>query len=263
LGPHFGLSFNYVAPATQADGREVVLKVGVPRQELNTEIAALQLYAGRGSVRLLDADPALGALLLERIQPGEMLSGLAERDDEAATRIAAEVMAQLWRPVPAEHSFPNVADWAADLADLRPHFDGGTGPFPPHLVDLAEQLFADLLPSQAAPVVLHGDLHHYNILSGSQGSWLAIDPKGIVGEPAYETGALLRNPSPQVFGWPNVAQLYARRVAVLAEVLGLERQRIAAWGVAQGVLACWWSCEDTGDGWQDELPWVEHLIPLL
>ena len=164
--------------------------------------------------------------------------------DEAATRIAAGVMQQLWRPPPQKHAFRSVTDWAAGLRRLREEFDGGTGPFPPELVSLAEGLFAELLASMDAPVVLHGDLHHYNILAAGRRPWLAIDPKGILGEPAYEVGAWLRNPLPQVAGWSDLEEILARRVAVLAEMLGFERRRLLGWGTAQAVLAAWWSYED-------------------
>jgi streptomycin 6-kinase len=131
---------------------------------------------------------------------------------------------------------------------MRERFGGGTGPFPPKLVDEAETLFAELLDSSAAPVLLHGDLHHSNVLAAAREPWLAIDPKGLVGEPAYEVGALLRNPLPQLFNWPEPVRVSERRVAQLAEELGFERARVRGWGVAQAVLAGWWSFEDTGSG---------------
>ena len=252
LPPFDNLTYNYVAPAARADGSEAVLKLGVPNPELLSEMEALRHYDGRGSVRLLAADEEWGALLLERLRPGATL--VTEEDDEAATRIAAGVMAQLWRPPPREHGFRSVADWAAGLERLRDTFDGGTGPFPPRLVSLAEGLFAELLPSMASPVVLHGDLHHDNILAAGRRPWLAIDPKGILGEPAYEVGAWLRNPLPQVAGWPDLEKILARRVAVFAEMLGFERKRLLAWGAAQAVLSAWWSYEDgfsTGEAWTD------------
>lgn len=244
LPPFDNLSYNYVAPAVRADGSEAVLKVGVPNPELSSEIDALRHVDGRGGVRLLAADDSWGALLLERLRPGVTL--VTVEDDEAATRIAAGVMQQLWRPPPEDHNFRSVADWAAGLQRLRAHFDGGAGPFPPHLVALAERLFAELLPSMDPPVVLHGDLHHDNILAAERRPWLAIDPKGITGEPAYEVGAWLRNPLPQVADWPNLEQILGRRVAIFAEMLGFEQQRLLAWGVAQAVLSSWWSYEDHG-----------------
>jgi streptomycin 6-kinase len=241
LLPPFELSYNYVAPAVRSDGTEVVLKAGVPNRELWTEMEMLRLCDGRGMVRLLEADEDLGAMVLERLQPGTML--VTVTDDEQATAIAAEVMRALWRPAPEEHPFPSVVGWATGLGRLRQTF-GGSGPFPEPLVAMAERLFGELLGSMAEPVVLHGDLHHYNILAATRAPWLAIDPKGVVGEPAYECGALLRNPVPHFMDGPDPGGMLARRVDQLAEALGFERERIAAWGVAQAVLSAWWSYED-------------------
>lgn len=249
IGPPFApLSYNYAARAEGPRGERLVLKVGVPVSELSSEIEALRMLEGRGAVRLIDADAEAGALLLERLEPGTPLVALCELDDAGATSAAASVMRKLWRPVPHEHSFPSVADWGRGFRRMRERFGGGTGPFPPKLVDEAETLFAELLDSSAAPVLLHGDLHHCNVLAAAREPWLAIDPKGLVGEPAYEVGALLRNPLPQLFNWPEPVRVSERRVAQLAEELGIERARVRGWGVAQAVLAGWWSFEDTGSG---------------
>lgn len=255
--PFDGLSYNYVAPGVRADGLPVVLKAGVPNRELTTEIAALQLYDGHGIVRLLAADPAGGALLLERLLPGTPLAELP--DDEQATTIASSVMRQLWRPVPADHPFPTVTDWASGLRKMRAHFGGTTGPFPPTQVERAETLFAELIDSQAEPVLLHGDLHHHNIVTAQRESWLAIDPKGLVGEPAYEVGALLRNPMPEILSMPQPTRVLERRVDQLAEALQLDRSRLIGWSFAQAVLSAWWSYEDHGHGWELALAFAELL----
>jgi len=256
----FELSYNYVAPAIRADGIDVVLKAGVPNPELLTEIAALRHYDGHGIVRLLDADPEQGVMLVERLRPGIPLVTLA--DDKQATSIAAQVMKQLWRPVPPDHLFPTVHKWAAGMKRLREHFGGGTGPLPVRLVETAESLFAELLASMDTPVLLHGDLHHWNILSAEREPWLALDPKGVVGEPAYEVGALLRNPLPQLLNWPQPGRILARRVDQLSEELGIDRQRLIGWGVAQAVLSAWWSIEDHGHGWEEAMTCAELLADL-
>jgi streptomycin 6-kinase len=256
LLPHFPLSYNYVAPVVRADGTHAVIKAGPPHPELLCEMAALRLYAGQGCARLLAADEARGIFLIERLEPGTTLRH--HPDDESATRIAAQVMAALWRPLPADHPFPTTARWAQGLAWLRAHYGGGTGPFPPALVDRAEGLFGELLASSEPPVLLHGDLHHENILAAGRAPWLAIDPKGLAGEPAYEVGALLRNP-PGVAAWPDLARIQARRVAILAETLGLDRERLLGWGLAQAVLSAWWSVEDHGSGWERAI----HIAAVL
>ena len=251
LPPLDDLTYNYIAPALMRDGTQVILKLGVPGAELNPEfgceIEALRRFDGRGCVRLLAADVDIGALLLERAEPGTTLAALS--DDEEATRIATRVMRRLWRPVVGDHPFPTVSRWGPGFSRLRQRFHGGSGPLPERLTGKAERLFSELLSSSAQPVLLHGDLHPWNILRAKREPWLAIDPKGVVGEPAYEVGALLRNMvDPQLRGDDPVG-LARRRLDILAVELSIDRRRLQGWGIAQAVLSAWWDIEDgTGDG---------------
>lgn len=249
IGPPFALSFNYVAPAVRSDGTPVVVKACLPNGEF-TQAEVLRLCDGRGMVQLLEYDQDEEVMLLERLVPGILLSTL--EDDEEATSIAASVMRQVWRPIPVEHPFPAVSDWGQGFVRLRQHYAGGSGPFPPALLAQAEALFAELTASMAKPVILHGDLHHENILSATRQPWLAIDPKGLVGEPAYETGALLRNELSVVFEATQPGRVMARRVNQLAEELGLDRERVRGWGLAQAVLSAWGDFEDFGRLGEDD-----------
>ncbi len=239
----FDLSYNYVAPAVRSDGTPVVVKACLPNGE-TTQVEALRLFDSHGIVRLLEYDEGDEVMLLERLQPGTPLSIV--EDDEKATSIAASVMRQMWQPVSQEHPFPTVFDWGKGFVRLRQHYGGGCGPFPPALLEEAETLFAELNASMADRVLLHGDLHHENILAAEREPWLAIDPKGLVGEPAYETGALLRNQLSVVLEDSQPGRVMARRVDQLAEELGLDRARVRDWGLAQSVLSMWWSIEDFG-----------------
>jgi streptomycin 6-kinase len=257
VGPPFDLSFNYVAPGIRSDGREVVIKLGIPNPELTCEIRALRLYGGRGAVALLDADEDGGALLMDRVIPGVDLTSVL--NDEHATRIAAQTMRKLWQHSPKDNVFPTVRTWADGLKRLRKRFDGRTGPFPARLVDMAENLFAELLSSAPNAVLLHGDLHHSNILS-AQDEWIAIDPKGVIGEPEYEVAALLENPKPQLF---TDSAVQRRRLDLLADELNLDRHRMLAYGVAHAVLSAWWSYEDSIDGWESACACGETLASLM
>jgi len=255
------LSINYVAPALRADGTHAMLKLGVPNAELLTEIEALRLYDGRGAARLLEADGPGGALLLERLEPGTMLSELA--DDEEATHIAAGVMRRLWRPLPAAHPFPTLARWTAGLGRLRQRFEGGSGPFPASMFQAAESLLAELSASAGEPVLLHADLHHFNILSAQREPWLAIDPKGVAGEPAYEAAVLLANPFPEFLAWPDLERVTARRIAQLAAELGFDRRRLAGWALVQAVLSGCWALEDHADDWEQWPAIARLFVPLI
>lgn len=261
IGPPFPeLSYNYVAPAIRADGTVAVLKLSFPEDgEFRTEAEALRFFAGRGVVQLLELDLDQGAMLLERLEPGMPLSTV--EDDAEATSIAADVLRQLWRPVPPGSPLPLVSDWGRGFARLRQHFGGGSGPLPVVLVEEAETLFAELISSQAEPALLHGDLHHSNILAARRQPWLAIDPKGVVGEPAYDTGALLRNPA-ELLDTPQPGRILTRRIDQLAEELGLDRVRVHGWGVSQAVLAAYWGWEDSGHVWKEALAFAELLAEI-
>lgn len=139
---------------------------------------------------------------------------------------------------------------------------GGTGPFPGVLVKTAETLFAELSGSMAEAVLLHGDLHYANILAAERRPWLALDPKGVVGEPAYEVGALLRNPRPQLLDESDPGRILDRRLDQLAEELGFDRARLLGWSLAQAVLSGWWSFEDHGHGWEFAIRCAELLAAL-
>src|SRR5205823_7073971 len=153
---------NYVAAARRAGGQPCVLKVSRYVDETRNEIAALRLWDGEGAARLLEADPELGALLVERLEPGSMLVEVAERDDDAATAVAAGVLAALWRPLPAQPGLGGLRrleSWCAAYDRNRAALARGASGFPAALFERADALRADLLASTEAPVVLHGDMH--------------------------------------------------------------------------------------------------------
>ena len=94
---------------------------------------------------------------------------------------------------------------------------------------------------------MHGDFHHFNILSSERG-WLIIDPKGVIGPACYEVGPLLINPWGDLLSGKNYRQMTKRRIDILHERLGFERKRIREWGLAHAILSAWWSIEErTGE----------------
>lgn len=260
IEPVPNLSYNFVAFARRSpsEASEVVLKLGPPNPEFTSEIAALRLFDGRGAGRLLDADAAGGMCLLERLRPGEMLANL--KDDAQASHIAADLMLQLWRPMDPRPDLIRLRDWFKGFERLRTRYEGSTGLLDRGLVERAEAAATDFLAEAYAPTLIHGDLHHFNILSSERG-WLAIDPKGVIGPAAYEVGPLLINPWVVSGVVPETAQLTAQRISILSERLGLEKQRIRDWGLAHAVLSAWWSLEDNSD-WRPAMDCATILAAL-
>lgn len=263
IGAPYQLSWHYVAAATCADATPAVLKLGVPGStSLAEEAAALAAFDGRGAVRLLRVALDRGALLLERAAPGWRARDLVPGRDAEATSAAVRVMRQLHEPPsgnpppssqPLDVAVPGRPACGGRLPDLLAQaraFDryaaepGQAGPLPLDLVVRAGGLMRELCASAPRRTVLHGDLHHDNILRGTRESWLAIDPHGVVGDPGYEVGALLYNPDPENRDEALTA-LVPARVEQLADELAIPVERVVAWGFVKAVLSDVWSAE----GW--------------
>lgn len=219
---------------------QLVLKLLPAGSDEFQSAAALRHWNGDGAVRVIEAAP--GAVLLERAQPGEDLCALVRdgRDDEA-THILCDVMARLNQPAPPGLSLRSVSDWGGGFG--RDRAAALAIGMPAEVIDQGEALFFELCATQAAPIVLHGDLQHFNVIRDASRGWLAIDPKGILGEPAYETGAMLRNPISDPDHCADPAVL-ARRVAIIGDRMGFGRERVIGWCFSQWVLSILWAIED-------------------
>lgn len=229
---------------TAGEVRAVVVKVAGAGSDEGLAWAALRHFGGEGSVRLLDV--ADDASLLERVVPGWLLADrLRAGGDDQATTILCDVAAALHRhdAPPEDAGFPAVEDWGRGFARYR---QSGDAALPQVLVERAAAVFDEMAASQEPPRLLHGDLHHFNVLLDVDRGWLAIDPKGVVGELAYEFGPLLRNPWGHGFDQQACAApaVVDRRTRLIAERVGLDRRRLLAWGFAQAVLSAVWSRED-------------------
>ncbi len=233
------LSINLICFAESEDFGSVVLKMGVPHAELFTEIEALSLYQGRGICRCYDFDLELGALLLERIVPGTDLINLK---DQERFRVAAGLISQLPLPVTASHGLPTYTDWLA-RAFSRARNDNAVGERMLFLVDQAERMFNQLRSRAGPSVLLHGDLHHKNILQDSHGQWKAIDPKGATGMQCLEAGRFMINQFGMV-DRDNRFRSVQDMAGVFGRALGERSQSVAACGFIDAVLSNCWSVED-------------------
>ncbi len=225
-----------------------VLKCTPRNSEEEKGFTALASYQGEGAARVLAIEDGCG--LLERAVPGTPLSDLvrADRDDEA-TAIWCDVAERLaGRSVlggdPAKRNWPTVEDWGCGF---RRYLSGSPHPaLTRDLVNEADVLYRDLAASQRTRMLLHADLHHDNILFDEDRGWLAIDPKGLIGEFAYEAWAVLHNPLSEQSLYTDPAIL-DRRVGIICERVGFERRRVLDWCVAQSVLSALQHIEDGDD----------------
>jgi streptomycin 6-kinase len=207
-----------------------VLKLNFPEDESTREADALAHWHGEGAVRLLEVDLERSALLIERADPGTSLWEVA--DDEEATLNAAAVLRRLWRrPPPDKHPFRVLAAEAESwTAQFRSDWEALGRPFESRLVDAATRSARELAGSQPKVVVCHQDLQGSNVLRARREPWLAIDPKPIVGEPAFDVASLLRDRR-----WSIDPGIIQTRLDLLAAELDLERDRIQGWGLVHAL----------------------------
>ena len=231
IGPAFeGGCVGFVAPAERGDGNRLVLKLSLLDDETRTEADALRFWDGDGAVRLLDADQDLGALLLERLEPGTPLEQHADLGQ--AITIGCALLRRLWRPVPPHHPFPLVRDLAARWArEIPERFDRLGRPFEAKLARDATQFCADFASSSEPIVLANRDYHLGNVLAARREPWLLIDPKPLAGAPAFDTGHLLRSLLPPGVDRSHVDTLVDR----LAGELRLRTEVIRKWAFVRSI----------------------------
>lgn len=259
--PPFHLSYNYVAPAIRSNGQHLVLKIGFPGDiEFEIEIEALKAFNGDGVISLFDFDTKNNVMLIERAEPGIPISQI--EDDEVSTKTIISLMKKLWKPNPKNSIFPTLKDFFKAFDRLRTKYHGKTGPLPEKIISAGEELYKHLIRTSSEAFILHGDLHHDNVLSAKREPYLAIDPQSVIGEKAHETAAMLRNPQSKLHKFKNPKQVLLTRIAILSEELDINRERIRQWGIAQTILSAVWKLEDGGTDWNYCIKIAELLLSI-
>lgn len=245
------LTYNYVLSGLQGNN-PIILKLGLDSEGLAREAFALKCFAGYGVVKVLAEDKSM--LLLERAVPGASLKRYFPDREQESIEIACSVMKKLHQAnIPATHNFPHIKDWLAAL-------DKGW-PIPEGYLKKAKKLRDQLLQTSEADVLLHGDLHHDNILQTAN-NLVVIDPKGVIGEPAYEVAAFIRNPIPELLNHADAPNIILNRITRFSEALKLSERRIIDWCFVQAVLAWVWALEDSCDAtYFEQLTKIFDKIP--
>jgi streptomycin 6-kinase len=230
----FDASAAWVAPGVMPDGTPVVLKIPMPHMEAADESEGLRFWAGNPTVALLDADPASGAMVLERCLPGVSLRSVAEPDQDA---VIAGLLRRLWR----EPSHPGafrplsvlVTHWCDETVSESSRWPD------PVLVTRGLRVLEELTASTAEAVLLATDLHAGNVLSAEREPWLVIDPKPFVGDPAFDATQHLLNCRGRLR-----TDMHGT-IARFARALDVDARRVAGWLFAR--LAAeprdWWDHE--------------------
>lgn len=183
LIPLDNLSYNYVLSGIQGN-RPIILKLGLNNAALQQEYAALKAFSKFGAAQVLATED--GMLLLEQVLPGTSLKSYFPQNDHEAMHVACDVIKLLHQaPAPESSKFPHINIY---LKTLNKNYS-----IPTQYINKAKEILNQLIQTSDKQVLLHGDLHHENILKNGN-SWVVIDPKGIIGEPAYEIATFIYNP---------------------------------------------------------------------
>ena len=226
------VSCSWVAPVERRNGARAVLKIGIPHMESADEARGLRFWAGDPTVRLLDADESLHALLIERCEPGTKLRLLPEPEQDT---VIAGLLRRLWRePAPREFR---------PLSELTSHWAAGArarppGRLDPGLVREGLHVFEELPRTAPRTVSLATDLHAGNVLRAEREPWLVIDPKPFAGDPAYDATQHLFNCDERMHAQPEAT------IHRFADLLGVSRERVRLWMFAR-------IAAESRDSWAD------------
>lgn len=228
----------------QWHGQAAMLKVSTSPEEIQG-YDLLEWWQGQGAAKVLAR--ASNALLMERATGTQSLVALSHADqDEQASRIICDVVAQLHQassraenpqnPRAAPGTLTPLHDWFQPLE----HVDTSLHP----LLSSARHTARKLLAQTRDIVCLHGDIHHHNILDFGPRGWLAIDPKGLIGERAFDYANLFCNPDTET---ALDADRFLARVNTVSHYAQLDRQRLLQWILAWCGLSATWHFEDESD----------------
>lgn len=236
LTPVNNMTFNYVATGYQ-NNNPVILKIGMNSKALTKESSCLKAFEKHATAEVIAHDNNM--IIMQRAVPGSTLKDHFPDNDIDATKILCTSIKELHKAsIPESHNF-------FSLSELFKTLDQKLD-IPDEILAKAKHLRDDLLKSTTKEVLLHGDLHHDNILKNGD-NWLVIDPKGFIGDPAFEPAAYLCNPIPELLQENQPREIIENRINICSAELEIDSRRIADWLYAKSVL-CWaWSLEDNLD----------------
>ncbi|ASN03872.1 aminoglycoside phosphotransferase family protein [Virgibacillus necropolis] len=257
IGPVSNLSYNYVLRVLDSEVKPCILKLGVPGFDFQNEVRTVHLYNGEGCAKLLKADSENGAILLDQLVPGTMLSEV--EDESIVIRHYIKVWEAIRRPLPEGNSMPMISDWVTSITRYRASDQNGDSPISESILDLAERFFHELIET-AEPELLHGDLHHENILYSERHGWMAIDPKGVGGDPYFDLISFLFN---HLHEKENPRALLKYRIEAFCEHLDLDRERLLKAAISMSTLSVCWSLEDNDPDWDKTYQCTKWLVEFM
>lgn len=231
------LSYHFVGLVELKETQEfAILKMAPNDEVIANEAKCLDCFS-QGMVKIYTYDEEYFAIIMEKLEPGYSLKKfVVNGEDDEATRIIARTIRELqWHQTP-KYSLKHVSDLMSDLAVLDNHIDK-------KILSKAKSLFTALTHDKSNDVILHGDLHHDNILAQGE-HWKAIDPHGYIGDPVFEVSAMIVNPFDAYPTHKPLKKIIERRIKILSEELPFDVKKIQAWMFCKTVLSVAWTYHD-------------------
>jgi streptomycin 6-kinase len=241
-GPPFEhVTCSWVAPVVCADGMPAVLKLGMPHMEGASEMEGLRFWNGDPTVQLVEADNDLGAMLLERCQPGYALHSEPEHKQDI---VISTLLNRLWERSTSVNTLQQFRHLSEMLEFWRDETLCQTQRWPDRgLVHEGLRLWEVLGKPSPTDALLATDLHAGNVLRSEREPWLVIDPKPFIGDPPYDVVQHLRNCK---------ARLHADPIGMvkrLADMCEVDTDRLRLW-----TFAC--AAADPRTDWSNSL-WAD------
>lgn len=255
IRPVANMSWNFVALAIQKNNQPVVLKISCDAQLIQDEHRTLQHFNGHGAIKVLDINKQYNALLLEQAVPGYLLKAHHPLKIEDTVNIYAGVVKALSTNELSDDKYIHARKWCEAIDRIH------DARIDKRFVDKAKQLRLMLLDTAQREYLCHGDLHLENIIQ-QDSNWVVIDPKGIVGEMAFEAAAFDLISFDEMNDTTTISVKIVGRVTQLSTILNINFDRLLSWIFLRIIISAQWFVEDNGDPTQ-MLALAEYVYPLL
>lgn len=253
--PVKNMSWNFVALATRKDNLPVVLKISCDKKLIQDEYNTLKQFDGNGAIKVLDIITEYNALLLEQAIPGYLLKEHHPLKIEDTINIYADVVKKLSKHELSDTNYTHAKEWCNAIDRIQ------NPRIAKHFIEKSMQLRSELLNTAQHEYLCHGDLHLENIIQHGS-NWIIIDPKGIIGEMAFEAAAFDLISKDEMKDVSTISSKVIDRITQLSKALEISFDRLLSWIFLRIIISAQWFIEDNGDPTQ-MLELANCIYPLI
>lgn len=239
---------------TTYNHKPTVLKIFGPDsfEDEKDGIEFLNILNGQACVKAIEYNE--NGLLMEYLDGPTLDTLVIDGQDDEASEIIAKILNQIHAiPIPKELNFRTLETRFESLFEYaQKHQDS--------VFEHAARLAKKLLKNQTDICLLHGDMHHSNVMKGPDGGWIAIDPKGLVGDPAYDAANTFRNPHTA----PDIVESedrFLKQTKIVSDIMDIDHQKIINYAFVQSCLSISWSLKDD-EKYKGDDPMIEIIQPF-